>query len=142
MKLFSFSKLFLPISPDNWLKPFDFRDLHNNYLINTFKVSSHFWTSHLWAFFLTWATKNPPIPHCSTSPKRGDAGPWLLKRSEFSGWWQMGRYCIYNKYFVNKLPTLSLYQKNFINSNIVNKVKCIYWFNYKTVLGSQRTSKC
>ena len=30
----------------------------------------------------------------------------------------MDRYCIYNKYFVNKLTALSLYQKSSINSNI------------------------
>ena len=32
----------------------------------------------------------------------------------------MHRYYIYNKYFINKLTTLSLYQKSFIN-NMVNK---------------------
>ena len=50
----------------------------------------------------------------------------------------MHRYYIYNKYFVNKLANLSLYQKSFINNNNVNKIKFIYWFNYKIVIGSHR----
>ena len=33
----------------------------------------------------------------------------------------MDGYYIYNKYVVNKLTTLSFYQKSFINSNIVKK---------------------
>ena len=50
---------------------------------------------------------------------------------------------IYNKYFANKLTTLPLHQKSFVYSNIFNKIKCMYWFNYKIVIGSQRkTSKC
>ena len=39
--------------------------------------------------------------------------------------------------FVNTLATLFFYQKSLINK-IVNKIRCIYWFNYKTVTGSQR----
>ena len=38
-----------------------------------------------------------------------EASPWLLKKSELSGCWQIHRYYIYNNYFVNKLITLSLY---------------------------------
>ena len=54
----------------------------------------------------------------------------------------MDGYYIYNKYVVNKLTTLSFYQKSFINSNIVKK-KRMYWFNYKIVIGLQKTtSKC
>ena len=49
----------------------------------------------------------------------------------------MHRYYDYNKYFVNKLTTISLYQKSFIN-NMVNKIKCIYQFNYKIGIDSQR----
>ena len=33
---------------------------------------------------------------------------------------------------------LCLYQMSFINSNIINKIKCIYWFNYKIVIGAQK----
>ena len=48
-----------------------------------------------------------------------------------------------NKYFATKLTIISLYQKSFINNNIVNKIKCLYWFNYKIIIGSSRkTSKC
>ena len=36
-----------------------------------------------------------------------------------------------------KLTTLSLYQSSFINNNIVNKIKCMYRFNYKIVIDSQ-----
>ena len=51
-------------------------------------------------------------------------------------------YYIYNKYFVNKLTTLSLCQRSFINNNIVNKIKHIYWLNLKIEIGSQKaTSK-
>ena len=80
-----------------------------------------------------------PPPHCSSihKPPPRDLGPWSLKRSELSGCWQMHRYYIYNKHFVNNLVTLFFYQTSFIN-NIVNKWKSIYWFNYKTVIGSQR----
>ena len=66
-------------------------------------------------------TSPPPHTHTvaqSTSPP-GDASPWLLKRSELSGCWQMNRYYNCNKYFVNKHTTLSLYQKSFINNSIV-----------------------
>ena len=34
--------------------------------------------------------------------------------------------------------SLCLYQKRFMNNNLVNKIKYIYWFNYKIVIGSQR----
>ena len=55
----------------------------------------------------------------------------------------MRRYYIYNKYFVNKLTTLSWYQASFMNNNIVNKMKCMYWLKYKIVIGLQRKeSKC
>ena len=36
------------------------------------------------------------------------------------------------------VSTSSLHQKSLINSNIVNKRKCIYWFRCKIVIGSQR----
>ena len=54
---------------------------------------------------------------------------------------QMLAYYIYNKYFVNKVTTLCLYKKSFINNNMVNKLKCIYWFIYKIVIGSQNKEK-
>ena len=55
----------------------------------------------------------------------------------------MQGYYINYDFFVNKLTTLSSYQKSFTNSNIISKIKCIYWFNYERVIGSQRkTSKC
>ena len=38
----------------------------------------------------------------------------------------MHRNYTYNRYFVNKLTTLSIYQKSFINDNIVNKIKYVY----------------
>ena len=85
-------------------------------------------------------------PHAPTTMGNpaGDAGPWLFKMSDLSGCWQMDSYYIYNKYFVNKLTTLSLYQKSFINSSIVDKIKRIYYnYYYKIVIGSQRTlNKC
>ena len=49
-------------------------------------------------------------------------------------------YYIYNKHFVNKLTTLSLYQTSFM-SYIGNKIKFMYWFNYKIVIGSQKKNK-
>ena len=61
----------------------------------------------------------------------------MLVHNLWKGYWQMHRYYIYYKYFVNKLTTLSLYQKSLINNSIMNK-KCMYWFNYKIVIGSQR----
>ena len=38
------------------------------------------------------------------------------------------RHYIYNKsfYFLKELITLSIYQKSFINNNIVNKIKYMY----------------
>ena len=72
------------------------------------------------------------LPTTTTiSPPPRDPGPWPMKRSEFSAWWQMHRYYIYNKYFVNNLATLFFYQKSFI-TNIVSKIQCIDWFNYKS----------
>ena len=71
----------------------------------------------------------------------GDASPWPLQRSELSSCWQVHRYYIYNKHFANKLTALSLYQESFINNNIVNQLKCIYWFNYKIVIGSGHVHK-
>ena len=53
----------------------------------------------------------------------------------------MHRSYIYNKYFVNNHATFFFYQKRFINSNIVNKIKCTYWFNYKIVTGSHTQKK-
>ena len=41
----------------------------------------------------------------SISPP-GDPAPWPLKMSELSGCWQMHRYYIYNKYFLNDPATL------------------------------------
>ena len=89
----------------------------------------------------------PPPPSSTVtqfiSQSPGDAGPWPLNRSVLSGCWQMHRYCIYNKYFITKLITPSLYQKSLINNSIVNKIKCMYWLTYKIVIGLKRkTSKC
>ena len=87
-----------------------------------------------------------PTPYTvaqSISPPKEIPDHDFLKRSQLSGCWHMDRYYNYNKYFVNNHTTLSLYQKGFINNNIVNKIKRIYWFNSKIVLGSHRTtSKC
>ena len=52
----------------------------------------------------------------------------------------MYRYYIYNKRFVIKLTTLSLYQKSFMYY-IVNKIKFMYWLNYKIVICSQKNNK-
>ena len=46
-----------------------------------------------------------------------------------------------NNYFVNMLTTISLYQKDFVKTNIVNKIKCVHWLNYKKVIGSQRKTR-
>ena len=51
-------------------------------------------------------------------------------------YWQMHRYYLNNTFFIIKLNTPSLNQKSLINNNIVNKRKCIDWFNYKIVIGS------
>ena len=91
--------------------------------------------SHLW--FLSPTQVNPPSTVSWFISSPGDAGQWPLKSSELPGCWQMHRYYTCNKYFVNKLTTFSLHQKSFINNNIVNKIKCMYWFNYKIVIGSQ-----
>ena len=75
----------------------------------------------------SWANSQSPLPYRSSIHKlpTEDVGPRTLKRSKFSDHWQRYRYYIYNEYFVNKLNTLSLYQKSFIN-NVVNKIKCMY----------------
>ena len=49
----------------------------------------------------------------------------------------MHRHYIYNKHLVNKLTTLFLYQKSFMNNNIVNKVKCMHSFNNKMVIDNE-----
>ena len=65
----------------------------------------------------------PPIAHKSHP---GDTGPWTLNRLELSSCWQMHRYYVYNKYFITKLTTSSLYEKSLISTNIVNKTKRVY----------------
>ena len=55
-----------------------------------------------------------------------------------SHFWTAPNSFIYNKYFVNKLAILFLYQQSFINNDIVNKIKCIYWFSYKIVVVSHK----
>ena len=100
-------------------------------------VPSHFLIPHLWAY--------PPLgltsfPHCSSTQK---PPPQEITIHDF---WkgqncQVAEKCIdtYNKCFVNKLTTFSLYQKSFIiTNNIVNKIKHMYWFNYKIETSSQR----
>ena len=89
-------------------------------------------TFNLWAFSPTWA-KPPHYSSMHKPPKRS----WSMAFEKVKIV-TLHRYCIYNKYFVNNLATLFFYQKSFINNNIVNKIKCIYWFNYKIVIGSQR----
>ena len=72
----------------------------------------------------------------------GDVSQWPSKSLELSSRWQMHRYYIYNKYSVNKLTTL-LIPKEPYKQQHVNKIKCIYWFNNKIVIGLQRkASKC
>ena len=95
-------------------------------------------TPDLWALSPTWANE-PPSPPSPPSNVALSISPFRRCRSmtfekvRIARCWQMHIYYIYNKYFVNKLTTLSLYQKSFINSNIVIKIKCVYWSNYKTV---------
>ena len=124
--------------------------------VNVLKFFYKPWYPHIYeysppnsGFYLLLGLPSPPHLLCcnsvhNLSGRSGPlAGPWPLGRSELSGCWQMHIYCIYNKYSLNKLTTLSLNQKAFINSNIVNKIQCKYWFNYKIVNGSQRkSSKC
>ena len=87
----------------------------------------HYHNLHLWALSPTWA-----IPQF-ISPTE-NVSPWL----ELSCGWQMDTYYIYNKDFVKRTTILSLYQ-----NSIFNEIKCMYWFKYKIVIGSQRkTSKC
>ena len=107
-------------------------------------MSSHFLTSHLW--------DNPPIhTHRHTCTDYSSILKLPLEIPVHDHWkvqnCQVAEKCIdttlINKYFVNKFTTLSLYHKSFINNNIVNKIQCMYWFNYKLVTGLQRkTSKC
>ena len=52
----------------------------------------------------------------------------------------MYRYYILKNYFAKKLTILFLYQKGFINSNIVNKIKYMYLFNYKIVTDNENNS--
>ena len=66
----------------------------------------------------------------SISPP-GVVGQWPFKRSELSSLWQMHRYHIYDKYFINKLNSSSLYKKSFITATL-------YWFNYKIFIDFQR----
>ena len=155
LKFYLFSSVFGPqwfYSNESWI------------LFNLLKTEvSHFCFSDFLpktsnSFFLSWCPRtfdhhlwlSTPLglPPSSTvtqfiSQSPGDAGPWPLNRSVLSGCWQMHRYCIYNKYFITKLITPSLYQKSLINNSIVNKIKCMYWLNYKIVIGLKRkTSKC
>ena len=95
-------------------------------------------TPHLWAFFPTWANTSTVAQSIKSSRR---SRSMAFEKSELSDCWQMHRYYIYNKYFVNNLATLFFYQKSFINNNIVSKIKCIYWFNYKIVSSSQKKSK-
>ena len=86
---------------------------------------------------------SPTVAQFISPPSPSRCRSMTSKSSELSGCWQMQRYYIYNKYFLNKLATLSLHQKSFINNNIINKIKCIYWINYKILIGLQRkASKC
>ena len=50
----------------------------------------------------------------------------------------MFRYHIFNKYFVNKFNTPSLYQEIFLNKN-VKKIKWMYWFNNIIVTDNDNT---
>ena len=67
---------------------------------------------HLWALSPTWANplpRHPPTPTVAQSIKPpGDAG--------CPCWSSMHRYYAYNKYFANKLTTLSLYKNSFITT--------------------------
>ena len=90
-------------------------------------VPLHFWPPlHSWNLSPTWATLPTPSTVAQLLSPSGDVCLWPMKRSELSGYWQMHRYYIYSKYFINKLTTPSLYQKSFINNSIVNKIKCMY----------------
>ena len=73
--------------------------------------------------------------HCSSIHKLPNQE---MPVHELSGGWQMHRYYIYNKYFLNKLTTLSLCQKSYINNSIVNKIKSMYRSNYTIVICSHK----
>ena len=100
-------------------------------------TSPHFSGTHLWALFPTWA-----IPRCSSihkSPSRSRSMTFeqirtvrLLSNTSMLH---------LQKTYVNKLTTLSLNQKSFINSSTVSKIKCMYWLNYRIVTGSQRKTR-
>lgn len=85
--------------------------------------------------FILWLLKLTMLRlsmcHCSSIHK-------LLKRSELSDCWQMHRYYIYVKYFMNKHTTLSLYHISFIDINIdkMQGKMCMYLLNYKIVIGT------
>lgn len=51
----------------------------------------------------------------------GNTGTLPLKRSELSGFWKMHRDYIYNKFFITKLTTPSLYYETLVNNNMVIK---------------------
>ena len=133
--------------------PISFHKNKASYVLFLMKGCSLIWTSswcphtfespQLWASSLTWVNPPPhPIVAQSISPPRR-CRSMTFEKVRIVGFLTSGWYYIYNKYFVNKLTTLSLYKKSFINNNIVNKTKCIYWFNCKIVIGSQRTTtKC
>ena len=55
----------------------------------------------------------------------------------------MDKYTHFQEMFCKEAEpqTISLYYKSFINNSIVNKIKYIYWFNYKIVTGSQKNNK-
>ena len=110
--------------------------------IITRNIPRTFEPPHLGALFRTWANPSPLLSYPPPSPPAAQSIRPLRRYQSvtLSGCWQTHRYYIYNKYFVNKLVTVSLYQKSFININMVDKIKCIYWFNYKIVIGSQKTT--
>ena len=59
-----------------------------------------------------------------------------FEKSELSGYLQMLGCYLYNKYLVNKLTTLPLYQKSFLNKNIVNPLSAnpTKWSKVKLVV--------
>ena len=106
-------------------------------------LRSHHWIRllllHSVLTFLTptllWALSPSPTVAQFVSPPRRSCS-MTFEKSELSGCLQMLRCCLYNKYLVNKPTTLPLYQKSFLNKNIVNplSVNPTKWSNVKLVL--------
>ena len=93
------------------------------------KLVEKTWCSHIFYSPTQLCTLSPIWAnphHSSIQNPPADANPWLLKKAELPGCWQMHRYYIYSEYFVSKLTTTSLYQKSLINNiTLSTTIGCI-----------------